>query len=266
MAKVKKNKLEDAVEKENTSEQAGEYEVTVGDITSDKAKGRRKSYRMDLRIHSPSSLGYLGIKGIDTAPALVRLAKVKGLDVIAVTDFYSGDYIDRLVQASVGSPVTVLPGLIVRTQLPVCDDIVLMCLFPEGFSTAQVNGVLKELNVPASAKGDSKFIVPLEFDKVLKILESKNGIIVPSRMDKTPYQREAIPTLVEEYGFRAFDLAYHPESIEFFKARWPKQKFQLLSFSNANALAQVGSRVSKVLLETPGHQGLKTIVDRSQLV
>jgi hypothetical protein len=50
-----------------------------------KGKARQKSYVLDLRIHSPASLGYLSIEGIDTAPALVRLAKVKGLDIIAVS-------------------------------------------------------------------------------------------------------------------------------------------------------------------------------------
>ncbi len=59
----------------------------------EKSRARPKSYVMDLRIHSPASLGYLGIEGLDTAPALVRLAQVKGINVIAVTDFYSGKFV-----------------------------------------------------------------------------------------------------------------------------------------------------------------------------
>jgi len=80
-------------------------------------------------------------------------------------------------------------------------------------------------------------------------------------MDKTPNRQATIPTLVQKYGFRAFDLAYS-ESTQFFKARWPKVKFNLFSFSNANALAQVGSRSARVKLATPGFAGIKQIVAR----
>jgi hypothetical protein len=262
MARKKKSSLEEKVEKVAL---AKESEKAPLKSKVKKTRKRRKSYSMDLRIHSPSSLGYLGINGIDTAPALVRLAKVKGLDVIAVTDFYSGDYIDRISEAAEESPVTVLPGVVIRAALPVCNDIVLMVIFPEHFRTADVDRVLQALKVPDSAKGNSDFIVPLPFDEVLSVLDSFEGITVPSRMDKTPYRREALAELVEDYGFRAFDLAYFPESKNIFKANWPKIEFELLSFSNANALAQVGSRISKVKMGAPGFAGLQTLVERQQL-
>jgi len=252
---IKKESLSAKVEKE--------VEVKPLDTKVEKKRIRRKSYSMDLRIQSPASLGYLGIEGIDTAPALVRLAKVKGLDVIAVTDFYSGDYIDRITEAATESPVTVLPGMVIRAALSACDDIILMCLFPEYTSSAEVAEILEELEVPRAASGDESFIVPLEFDRVIQIIEKHQGIIIPSRMDKTPYRTNILPVLVEEYGFRAFDLAYYPESNKIFKKLWPKIKFQLLSFSNANALAQVGSRVSKVKLPQPGFPGLRTLIERT---
>ena len=66
----------------------------------EKTKTRAKSYVMDLRVQSPASMGYFGVEGLDSAPAIVRLAKVKGLDVIAITDFYSGEFIDRMVHAA----------------------------------------------------------------------------------------------------------------------------------------------------------------------
>jgi hypothetical protein len=83
-------------------------------------------------------------------------------------------------------------------------------------------------------------------------------------MDKTPHRLAAIPTLVEKYGFRAFDLAY-ADSIRFFKSKWPKIKFQLFSFSNAHALAQVGSRIAKVKMSEPGFTGIKAMVARDAL-
>ncbi|MCB0337375.1 MAG: PHP domain-containing protein [Bdellovibrionales bacterium] len=252
---TKKKRLAESIETETIAGKTLQQKV-------EKTRVRKKSYTMDLRIHSPSSLGYLGIQGIDTAPALVRLAKVKGLDVIAVTDFYSAEFIDRITEAAKDSKVTVLPGVAIRTAIEVCDDVVLTCLFPEDSSAETINRFLQRLEVPASKAGDENFIVPLPFAKILEEIDKANAVVIPSRMDKTPHRKAAIPALVEQYGFRAFDLAYFPESAAIFEARWPKEKFQLLSFSNANALAQVGSRISKVKMAKPGFLGLRDVVER----
>jgi predicted metal-dependent phosphoesterase TrpH len=231
---------------------------------SDKGKARQKSYVLDLRIHSPASLGYLSIEGIDTAPALVRLAKVKGLDVIAVTDFYSGKFIDRITDAAKGSPLTVIPGVAIRCAIGACDDVVLSCLFPEGFTGAQVESFLRSLDVPVTTAGDKSYLVRKSFEEILKAIEEHGGVALPSRMDKTPHRLAAIPALVEKYGFRAFDLAY-ADSTRYFKSKWPKIKFQLFSFSNAHALAQVGSRIAKVKMTEPGFTGIKAMVARDAL-
>lgn len=230
----------------------------------EKSRARKKSYLMDLRIHSPASLGYLGIEGIDTAPALVRLAKVKGLDVIAVTDFYSADFIDRVVEAAKNTSLTVIPGCVLRTALPTCNDVILTCLFPESSNADVIQKFLDELGVPASAKGSRKFMVTRPFDQVLKLIEDNGAVAMPSRMDKTPHRLAIIPELVDKYGFRAFDLAY-ADSVTFFKQRWPKIKFQLFSFSNANALAQVGSRIARVKMPDPGFAGIKYLVSRQAI-
>jgi hypothetical protein len=83
-------------------------------------------------------------------------------------------------------------------------------------------------------------------------------------MDKTPHRLAVVPVLVETFGFRAFDLAY-ADSARFFKTQWPKIKFHLFSFSNAHALAQVGSRIAKVKMPDPGFVGVKAMVARSAL-
>lgn len=259
MAKrTKKTPLEKKVTKESVAEKKSLEQKVV------KTRTRRKSYVMDLRIHSPSSLGYLGIDGLDTAPALVRLAKVKKIDVIGMTDFYDGSFIDRVVDAATEYKVTVIPGVMIRCAIDVCNEIILACLFPEEADSGYIRNFLNELSVPESAKQNEDFIVPHDFQKVLDTIEKFDGTAFPSRMDQTPYRRLALPVLVEEYGFRGFDLAYYPDSIKFFKEHWPKTEFQLFSFSNANSLAQIGSRISKVKMAKPGFQGLKTVIERHE--
>ena len=227
-----------------------------------KAKLKGKSYVMDLRVHSPASLNYFGLEGIDTAPAIVSLAKVKGLDLIAVTDFYSASFIDRVVAAAKDSPVTIIPGVDLRCTLGSCDDVILTCLFPETFSTNRVEEFMRELNIPPSAKGDEAYRLKQPFDRIIGAVEKNFGVVIPSRMDMTPYRMAVVPKLVDAYGFRAFDLAY-PESNLFFKKNWPKVKFQLFTFSSANSLAQVGSRTAKVKMPISGFEGIRGLVSRA---
>ncbi|MDC0357278.1 hypothetical protein OAO01_00550 [Oligoflexia bacterium] len=252
----KKKSLSEKVETEAVAKSGGGLRQKVR-----KTRVRNKSYVMDLRIHSPASLGYLGIEGIDTAPAMVRLAKVKGLDVIAVTDFYSGEFIDRVTHAAKESPLTVIPGVVIRCSLGDCDDVVLSCLFPESFGREGIEDFLLALKIPRSRFGNKDYVVKCAFDEILKHVEKFDGAVLPSRMDKTPNRLRVIPTLVEEYGFRAFDLAY-ADSQKYFKERWPKKKFQLFSFSNANALAQVGSRIAKVKMPDSDFSAVRNLVAR----
>ncbi len=228
----------------------------------EKTKTKSRNYTLDLRIHSPASLGYLGVDGLDTAPALVRLAETKGLDVIAITDFCSGSYIDRVVSAAEKSDLTVIPGVELRCTVGNCSDVSITALFPENFRTSDVESFLRELNIPAEAalKPDD-YRVKKEFSLIVQAIESRGGVVVPTRMDKTPLRMQIIPILVDQYGFRTFDLAY-ADSAMFFKSRWPKIKFHLFSFSSAKALAQIGSRTAKVKLETPGFEGIKSVVAR----
>lgn len=220
-----------------------------------------KSYVVDLKVNSPASLGYLGIDGLESAPAIVRLSKVKGLDAIAITDLYSGEFIDRLVSAAQGSPLTVIPGVSLRCRLGSCDDVILSCLFPESTTSSDIERFLKELGVPSDARGDTTHVLPQMLDQILHTVEKFAGVAIPTRIDKTPHRLAVLSELVETYGFRAFDLAY-ADSAEMFKKRWPKVSFKLFSFSDAYALAQIGSRSARLKLTAPGFAGIREVVAR----
>jgi len=227
----------------------------------EKSRSRQKNYTLDLRVRTPASLGYINIEGLDTAQALVKLAETKGIDVIGITDLFSGSFIDKIVDAAKGRAITVIPGVELRATLGGCNDVVLTCLFPESYSTSQVDGLLQRLGIPIEARRQPNYVVATPFEQILKAVEEEGGVVLPSRMDKTPNRQQVIPQLVEKYGFRCFDMAYS-DSQKYFRDRWPKIKFQLFSFSNANALAQVGSRIGKVKMNTPSFDAIKEVVGR----
>ena len=238
----------------------------------DKLKGRRssflakplkkgKKYVVDLRVHSPGSVGFFSTGGVDPAPALVRLAKVKGIDIVGLTDSFEASYIDEVKRSAEKSGVTIIPGVELCCKIADCNEISILALFPETFTGEGVYSVLAELGVPQSAFGRNNYSIGLAFRDVLQIIESKGGVVIPSRVDKTPFRHLAIPTMVEEFGIHAFDLI-HPDSPEFFREHWPEGQFTFFSFSNANALGQIGSRTSNLRLARTGFEGIRELVRR----
>lgn len=225
--------------------------------------GRKgKKYNIDLRIHSPASEGYFSTGGVETSEALVRLAKVKGLHMISVTDFYDCTAIDSVRACAEKSGISVIPGLDLRCKIGACSEVFITALFPEECETKSLAQLLDALNVPVSAGGDQTYVVERDFSEVLELIESRGGIAIPTRMDKTPYRQLALPALINDYGFRAFDLV-HPENTEYFQLNWPTGGFNFLTFSNANSLAQVGGRTSTVKLPEPGFAGLREVLGRN---
>jgi len=226
-----------------------------------KPASRGKKYSMDLRIHTPGTIGYFVSGGINPGPALTRLAKVKGLDIIGLTDFYDAGLIDKVGPQPKNGNLSILPGLDFRCQLSGCNEVFLIALFPENTDSATLFSVLQELEIPASARGKKSYVTQASVGAVIEAVESNGGVVIPSRVDKTPFRQLSIPSLVEEFGFRVFDLI-HPESIEFFKERWPSGGFTFLSFSNADALAQMGTRVASTKLASGDFNGIKELVKR----
>ena len=220
-----------------------------------------KKYLIDLRVHTPGTVGYFAAGGIEPGPALVRLAQVKGLDILGLTDYYNASLIDAVLPAAQKAGLSILPGLDLCCSVGGCREVFVVTLFPENTPSATLFAVLEQLGVPRQAYGRKDYVLDRPFSEVLQIVEGCGGVVIPSRIDKTPYRQLAIAALVEEYGFHAFDLA-HPDSPEFFWDRWPSGSFTFFSFSNANALGQIGNRAGRIKLGQPGYEGLRELVRR----
>lgn len=238
---------------------AGANKMLSKFMAAEPTKGRK--FAVDLRIHSPASVGYFSTGGIETGEALVRLSKVKGLEIIAVTDYYTASFVDLVKDAAHKVPLTVIPGVDFRCVLNNCREVFITALFPEELHSKDICNVLQELKIPPEAYGRSDYCYSGSFGRLLEIVEKNGGVVIPTRLDKTPYRQLAIPTLVETYGFHAFDLV-HCEHTDFFRSRWPNGEFTFFSFSNANSLAQIGSRSSSLKLTSPRFEAIRARVAR----
>ncbi len=228
-------------------------------------KNYKKNYKIDLRVLPPSSLGPFAISGFSIAPAIIKLCKVKRLDMIGIIDRFQGEFVDKLRKFSNDYPLTIVTGLDLQVKVDKYEDIIITCFFEEEMDSAKIKEFLGLLNVAESCYGMESYPVKLPLDLILEHVEAFNGFAIPSRIDKTPNRKCAIPILVERYGFRSFEIAYQDDTKFFFKKLWPKEKFNLFSFSNANALAQVGNRIEKVKLQSPDFSGLKEFMLRAPI-
>lgn len=226
-----------------------------------KTPAKGKKLKFDLRIHSPGTIGYFLSGGIEPGPALVRLARVKGLDIIGLTDFYDASLLESVQNAAAGTSVCVLPCLDLCCQINGCREVFVTAIFPDTMRGADLTRVLEELRVPKEVRGRKDYCLETPFSEIIEIVERNQGLLLPSRMDKTPYRQSVLKELVETHRFHAFDLV-HSESVEYFKERWPAGQFVFFSFSNAESLAQIGSRVTKMKLAEPGFAGVREVMQR----
>lgn len=220
-----------------------------------------KKVFIDLRVHSPASEGYLSTGGVDPASAMVRLAKAKGLDMIAVTDYHSAEFVDIVKVKAQNTSVTIIPGLDLKCVVGNCNEVSMVALFPENYTKDDLDKVLAKLGIPDNKKGLKSYTIPLSVKEIISAIESNGGVIIPSRLDITPNRMRALHELIESHGFHVFDLA-HPDNPEYFKEHWPSGEFTFLSFSNANALGQIGTRASGTKLPDRGFNAIKTLASR----
>lgn len=247
--------------KERQKAQAAQAQVDKGKSFLAKQPAKGKKLVLDLRVHAPGTVGYFANGGMPAGTSLARLAAAKGVDVIGVAEYYNAQYIDLIQQTMGKETLTILPAFVACCRVGACQEVFLLCLFKEGTPASAIFDTLKALEVPSSAFGDRSYCLAQDLGTILEIVESRGGVVIPSRCDKTPYRQLALATLVEDYGFHVFDLA-HPDSPELFRSRWPQGEFTFLSFSSATALGQIGNRVGKLRMATSGFEGIRQLAAR----
>lgn len=81
-----------------------------------------KKYRADLHVHTVLS----PCAEIEMLPPLiVSEAKIRGIDLIAITDHNASANIEAVQKAALGSGITVLPGMELQTK----EEVHVLCLF-----------------------------------------------------------------------------------------------------------------------------------------
>ncbi len=220
-----------------------------------------KEYNLDLRIHQPIVDSYFFSTFKDTYTAIVRLAKAKGLNAIAITDLYDLSCLDELKQIAEKEQIRIFPGFEFSCGLGACNDLQFIALFNEDTSAGEMNKIFSSLGVGNTLASKINLKIALPLDEIITTIEGYNGILIPTHIDKNPLRLDAVRVLIDKFGFHVFDLL-HSEDLHYFRKNWPSGEFTFLTFSNSNSLSQVGSRISSVRLPSEGFYGFKDVVNR----
>ena len=102
-------------------------------------------YRLDLHIHTPASRCFAETRTSDISQGIVSQALESGLDMIAITDHHSVEYVDRVRGAAYQTQLVVLPGVELSTRVGEVNDVYLLAIFEEHKSKAELDRLLPEM-------------------------------------------------------------------------------------------------------------------------
>lgn len=136
-------------------------------------------YKTDLHIHTPASRCFKD-KSV-TPEQWVERCLEQGLDVVAVTDHNTGEYIDRIKGASKETSLTVFPGVEVT-----CGEskVHMLVIFDKDKGTQFVEDFLLSIGIERNAFASSEAYSTLSTIELAKRVEEKGGIIIPAHIDE----------------------------------------------------------------------------------
>lgn len=134
-----------------------------------------KFRQMDLHVHTPASKDFID-KTI-TAQQIVQASIDANLEMIAVTDHNSSEWIDKVVEASKGTSLKVFPG-VELTCTGGQGGIHVIALFEIGSGKAIVDHLLSKLDVLPEKRGDLKHVIDKTVREVIKEIRAANGLAI----------------------------------------------------------------------------------------
>ncbi len=203
----------------------------------------------DLHIHS--ALSPCGDEDM-TPNNIVNMARLKGLDVIAVTDHNSCGNV-RAVMETAGEDLLVIPGMEVETA----EEVHVLCYFPAIEKAEQMWEVLKSHRLPIKNKpeifghqyymdaedeivGEEEYLLvtatSLTIGEVFSHAKKLGGVAVPAHIDRTSY------SVISNLGFLPEELAVDTVEItagnrESWKCDWGA--YTILTNSDAHYLGDI---------------------------
>jgi len=208
---------------------------------------------VDLHVHTPASACYTE-EDID-ARQIIEAARMAKLDMIAVTDHHSADWVDTMMKCSVEMNFPVIPGVEISMKYRNCGSVYFLALFPEKTNSKTINSMLERLGIPLESKGFCSYRVEKSPGILIKEVSALGGILVSDHMDKTEERRSFLPTLIHEYNINLFEWKNDGFG-ENFNDIAENKPFFSLTFSDSHKPESVGKRKSDIPIKTASFTAL----------
>lgn len=130
--------------------------------------------KLDLHVHTPGSDCF---NGDCTPDELVNTAISRGLAGIAITDHNSAEWIDRVVAAAKGKPITVFPGVEITCQSG-GGSIHIVGIFDVKKTAEDIKALLNKLDIGRESYGKQETLVQKTPQEVLQMIQQLDGLAV----------------------------------------------------------------------------------------
>jgi len=211
---------------------------------------------VDLHVHTPASACYNEKGGEDTARRIIEKAKDVNLEMIAITDHHSVEWLDIMREASEQMSFPVIPGIEISMKFKQYPSVYFLALFPEETPTSKLRELLEKLKIPNESRGFCSFRVEEEPGFLLEEVYKLGGILISDHMDKTKDRRNFLPYLINEYDINLFEWKNESFEDEFKKIAKGKI-FHSFVFSDSHSPDTVGKRKTSVPLKEASFKSLK---------
>ncbi len=226
----------------------------------------------DLHVHSV--LSPCGDYQMAPEPVL-RHARLKGINLIAITDHNSGDNVRAFCEASQGTGIFVLPGMEVTTA----EEIHVLTLFDRLEALLQwqtiVYGALPSLKndeayfgVQAEVNAKNQVVrihdrffsgaICLSIDAVVSQVNGLGGACIPAHVDKPAFSMTSqLGTIPPDLDVIALEI-YRATSLDEARQAYPDiNRYSLVRASDAHYLEDIGAASTTYFMEGPTIQELR---------
>lgn len=215
--------------------------------------------KYDLHIHTPHSVCYVENMHPElnqrTTPAdIVVAALAQGLDVLAITDHNSGEYVEQMREAARGTGLVILPGFEISARAGH-----VLGLFEVDTPVVVLREVLAGAGFTESEQGNGFARTAVWIDEVFRLIAEADGLAIAAHVDREPRG-----FLASEESFAAKRRIYYSPHLGALEITNPENRDRwglgrdpryplarpCLQSSDAHAPAEIGRR--PVLVETEG--------------
>lgn len=237
-----------------------------------------KKYRCDLHIHSALS----PCADDDMTPGnIVAMSKLKGLDVIALTDHQSLGNVRSAMKFADEFNIKVIPGM----ELETAEEFHSICLFPELEAAEEFEKIVQSLMPKILVKEEifgsqwyfdenddkthkEKYLLTvasrLTFEEAQAFVRDLRGVIIPAHIDRSSYSIiSVLGGIPEEFRGNCLEISSIC-NLNMFLKQYPEIKnFRLISSSDAHYLKDISEagHLVEIAQYNPSESTISSIIN-----